>query len=322
MTQNIIALDVRHIAHALGGEVYGRDAVACPGPGHSPKDRSLSIRLDPTAPDGFLIYSHAGDDWRDCRDYVRARLGLPRWEPGEEQRRNVPPHHVEKWDLAAVEAEGNGEPHAWSEDEILRIAAARRIWDEARNPSGTLAEKYLREHRKLDLPDDLPGRVLRFHPACPWRNENTGRTDRVPALIVPFRSIDDDAVTAVHRIALRGDGTKIDRRMLGIVSRTAIKLDAPAERLAIGEGLETAMAARQLGYRPAWALGSVGAISFFPLIDRVKQLLILGEPGGASARAIKFCGSRWRKAGRRVRVVMPEAPFSDLNDILIAEKAS
>ena len=66
------------------------------------------------------------------------------------------------------------------------------------------------------------------------------------------------------------------------------------------------MAARQLGYAPAWALGSVGAISFFPLIDGVRQLVILGERGDASARAIKFCGTRWRRAGRRVRVVMPD----------------
>jgi putative DNA primase/helicase len=313
--------DASNIARALGGEVAGRDTVLCPGPGHSSKDRSLSVRFDSTAPDGFLIYSYAGDDWRECRDYIRHKLGLPRREPGDEQRRNVPPHHADKWDLGAVEAEANEGPRAWTEDEIIRITAARRIWEEARDPRGTLAARYLHEHRKLDLPDDLAGRVLRFYPQCPWRNENTGRTDRVPALIVPFRSIDDDAITAVHRIALNADATKRGRRMLGVVQRAAIKLDVPGERLAIGEGLETCMAARQLGYAPAWALGSVGAISFFPLIDDVKQLLILGEQGAASARAIQICGTRWRKTGRRVRVIMPDTRFSDLNDVLIAEKA-
>jgi putative DNA primase/helicase len=268
-----------------------------------------------------LIFSHASDDWRECRDYVRHKLGLPAWEPGDEQRRNVPPHHADKWDLGAVEAEANEGPRAWTEDEIIRVAAARNIWTEARDPRGTLAERYLREHRKLDLPDNAAGRILRFHPRCPWRNEDTGRTDRVPAMIVPFRSIDDDAITAVHRIALNTDATKRGRRMLGVVHRAAIKLTTAAERLAIGEGVETCMAAQQLGYAPAWALGSVGAISFFPLIDDVKQLLILGEQGAASARAIKLCGTRWRKAGRRVRVIMPDTRFSDLNDVLIAEKA-
>ena len=95
--------------------------------------------------------------------------------------------------------------------------------------------------------------------------------------------------------------------MLGIVSRAAIKLDAlDGETLAIGEGVETGMAARELGFKPTWALGSAGAISFFPLIDGVKRLVILGEAGEASAQAIKICGRRWQGKGRRrVRVVMP-----------------
>jgi putative DNA primase/helicase len=313
---------VSNAAAALGGHVAGPNTILCPGPGHSRKDRSLSVKFDPAAPDGFLTYSHAGDDWRECRDHVRERLGMPRWEPGDEQRRHVPPHHLVKWDLAAIEVESEEGPRAWTEDEILRIGAARRIWEEAQDPRGTLAERYLREHRRLDLPDDLAGRVLRFHPACPWRNENTGKTDRIPALIVPFRSIDDDAVTGIHRIALEPFSPKPDRRMLGIVHRAAIKLDSVGEQLAVGEGVETCMASRELGYGPTWALGSTGGISFFPIVDSVKALLILGERGDPSAQAIKFCGTRWKNAGRRVRFGMPDPEFSDLNDVLIARKAS
>ena len=125
---------IRSAAAALGGEVAGRDAVLCPGPGHSPKDRSLSVKFVPTAPRGFLITSFAGNDWRDCRDHVRRRLGLPAWEPGDEQRRNVPPHHVAKWDLAATEAEANETPRAWTEDEIVRIERAQRIWNAGKDP--------------------------------------------------------------------------------------------------------------------------------------------------------------------------------------------
>ena len=53
----------------------------CPGPGHSPQDRSLSIKLDRDAPDGFVTYSHAGDDALKCKDYVRAKIGLEEWKP-------------------------------------------------------------------------------------------------------------------------------------------------------------------------------------------------------------------------------------------------
>jgi hypothetical protein len=102
---NMINAPPRDIARALGGEVAGRDTVLCPGPGHSQRDRSLAVKLDAAAPDGFLIYSHADDDWRTCRDYVRQRLGQPQWQPGDEQRRSIPPRHIDKWDLSAIEAE-------------------------------------------------------------------------------------------------------------------------------------------------------------------------------------------------------------------------
>ena len=81
-------MDARTLALILNGEVVGRDRVLAPGPGHSQKDRSLSIRLDPAAPDGFLAYSFAGDDWRACRDHIRAAIGLGTLD--EKSRRTLP----------------------------------------------------------------------------------------------------------------------------------------------------------------------------------------------------------------------------------------
>ena len=137
----------------------------------------------------------------------------------------------------------------------------------------------------------------------------------MPALIAAFRSIDDDTITAIHRIALRPDGSKLGRRMLGIVHRAAVKLDQANGSLAVGEGIETAMAARILGYRPAWALGSLGAISFFPVIPGIERLDILAETG--ADEAVRLCGTRWHRAGRQVRVIRPDCG-KDMNDELMA----
>ena len=69
---------LEEIARAVGGEISGGQ-VRAPGPGHSTKDRSLSIKL---AADGdFIIHSFANDDAMECRDYVRERLGEPQWKP-------------------------------------------------------------------------------------------------------------------------------------------------------------------------------------------------------------------------------------------------
>jgi hypothetical protein len=69
-------LDPHMLARALGGEVSGGE-VRCPGPGHTAKDRSLCIKLDPNAPNGYICFSHAGDDINECRDHINQKAGLP-----------------------------------------------------------------------------------------------------------------------------------------------------------------------------------------------------------------------------------------------------
>ena len=310
----VYTFDIRAVARALGGDVIGAAKVAAPGPGHSGRDRSLVVTLDASAPDGFVCFSHAGDDWQLCKDHIRAQLGLPQWQPGDGRVRRVEPSRLKAFDRAAINAES--EHRERTQDDLARIERAVERWNEASEPRGTLAEQYLRS-RALLLADDVAGKVLRYHPACPWRDENTGTIVGVPALLAAFTSIDDNAVTAVQRVALTTDGKKIGRRMLGVVHRSAVQLGPATDMLAIGEGVETCMAARQLGYAPAWATGSAGMIAHFPVIDGVNTLRILGETGTASAQAIEHCGQRWHRAGRKVQVVMPDVG-SDLNDQLMA----
>ena len=66
-------LNPRTIVAVMGGDVTGRDSCNVPGPGHSKQDRSLAIRITRT---GFVVHSFANDDWKECREYVRSKLGL------------------------------------------------------------------------------------------------------------------------------------------------------------------------------------------------------------------------------------------------------
>ncbi len=83
----ILSLTLPQIAAALAGEISGND-VKAPGPGHSSKDRSLSVTLNPSAPGGFLVHSHAGDDDIKCKDYVREKCGLSAWQPHKKKQSN------------------------------------------------------------------------------------------------------------------------------------------------------------------------------------------------------------------------------------------
>ncbi|OAF11782.1 hypothetical protein AYJ54_07940 [Bradyrhizobium centrolobii] len=281
---------LRTLAHDLGGDVVGRSVLA-PGPGHSPSDRSLSVTPSAADPDGFVVFSHAGDDWRECRVHVLQRLGV-RPAGWLKQQRNV---------SVATPARASSD-------------SAVFIWNEAVAPRGTLVERYLAS-RWLELPDDIAGRVVRFHAACPF-----GPGVRLPCMVTAFRAIVGDKLQAIHRTALTPDGKKIDRKMLGPVAGAAIKLDDDGDveqGLTIGEGFETCLAGRQLGFRPVWALGSAGAIGTFPVLPGIDALTILAETddGGANARAIKTCGTRWAAEQREVIVATPRAA-GDMNSAL------
>ena len=69
-------MDLQTLQRALGGDI-SNGQLLCPGPGHSPADRSLSIKLNPNAPDGFVVHSFSGDDPITCKDHVREKAGLP-----------------------------------------------------------------------------------------------------------------------------------------------------------------------------------------------------------------------------------------------------
>jgi putative DNA primase/helicase len=283
-----LSRNLQCITRALGGEVSGQSVVA-PGPGHSRRDRSLSVTPDAGAPDGFLVYSHAGDDWRACRDHVRALLGAGGFEPAR-----LPPLRVRTPIKDAV---------------ADKRQLALRIWGDARDAAGTLAERYLRS-RGLELPQEAAD-VLRFHPSCPWGGE------RRPALVGLLRDIETNEPVGVHRTALAPDGAKIGRKMLGPVKGAVIKLDADegvTMGLAIAEGVETALAGRQLGFLPVWAAVSAGGVAAFPLLSGVEALTIFGETDEANARAVEACRARWAGAGREVTINHPLIG-SDLNDV-------
>jgi hypothetical protein len=284
------------MAAALGGDVVkGRDGpfILCPGPGHSAKDRSLSVAPSATDPDGFVCFSHANDAWQDCRDHIRARIGGRSSEYRETAKRQAKRQTTTADDSAA----------------------ATKRWNEGVYPRRTIVERYLNS-RGLELSDEIANRVVRFHSACPWRIDDT--VERRPVMLTAFRSIADDKLVAVHRTLLSDDGRKLDRRMLGPVAGAAIKIDDDTDveqGLTIGEGFETCLAARELGFRPIWALGSAGAIAEFPVLAGIDALTILAETddSGANAKAARACRHRWIAANREVLVATPRV-VGDMND--------
>jgi hypothetical protein len=282
------------IFQALGGHRQGTGFVVhCPVPTHGQGrgDRSPSLKIQ-DGDERLLVKCHAGCETRDVLAELRRRGLL------EDARR----------DLAPAPARQARQPPARDADVSRRALA---IWHEAQDPRGTIVERYL-AGRGLELPIAVASEVLRFHPRCPWE------TGAAPAVVALYRDIVTDQPAAIHRTALTADGQKLGRKMLGPVAGAAIKLDPDVHvslGLVIGEGIETCLAARQIGFRPVWALGSAGAIGSFPVTPGLEALTILAEHDAANAKAVRACGERWSAAGREVIVVEPLSG-KDVNDAI------
>jgi putative DNA primase/helicase len=191
-------------------------------------------------------------------------------------------------------------------------ADALALFSEGGDPRATRVEQYLNVERGLDLPADLCGRVIRWHPG-------------IGAMLVLYRNILTGEPQAVQRTFLDEDGRKTARKFIGPSGGAAAMLDPFDEvfgGLHVGEGVETCMAARRPDLRPAplrpiWAVGSKDQIANLPVLAGIESLTLLQEnDGGKSEAACEKCAQRWCAAGREVTIVIATAG-KDLNDIFM-----
>ena len=151
---------------------------------------------------------------------------------------------------------------------------ALSIWREAVPIPGTLAERYLRQHRKINILP--PADALRFHPHCPFDFRQS------VAAMVALLTDAQARPCGIHRTPLSASGAKLEQpRVYGTFWRTAIRLwPGPVEgRLTVGEGIETTLSAVQLkpDLAPAWAAGTAENLGMFPIIDDVERAVRAGR---------------------------------------------
>jgi putative DNA primase/helicase len=214
-------MNIHIAARTLSGNVAGGNSILCPGPGHSIRDRSLSVTF--TA-DGFTVFSHAGDDWRECKDHVRERLGLDFTPTADHQPIPI------KLASAPVDRE--------------RVERVGSIWREARPIARTPADAYLAS-RGLSY----RGEALRWHPSCPF-----GKGERHGCMIGLVRNIVTNEPQAIHRTAIDAHGRKIDRKAYGPMA--AARSSSPTIRT-WRRSLRSAKGSRRPCRSASWPTSSV-----------------------------------------------------------------
>ena len=181
----------------------------------------------------------------------------------------------------------------------VRIAVARRLWEESEPVAGTLAECYLTNTRGIPVPDGGWPDCIRFHP---------GTRSVIFAATTP-----DGALQAVQRVRLTAEGTKApgtaehpDKTTNGVLAGATVRLPGDSTGpLLLCEGPETGLSVRSATAHETWiALGSTAKL--MPPAGRIVVVCRDDDaPDAGSSTSLDAKIVDWRASGLDIREAWP-----------------
>jgi putative DNA primase/helicase len=287
------AMTAELIARALGGHANGDGWICrCPlpthGKGKGDKHPSLSVRDGDTA---LVVNCFGNCDPLDVLDELRKRGLLEDRPEGKRQARRS---------LPAMSVPSEPEPNP----------KALRLWIGAQAITGSLGERYLREHRGITLPLPPSTRFTRTI------YEKTGA--ELPCVAAAVQR-PDRKIIAVQCTFLTEYGAKAPlsepRWTYGALGTGAVRLAAACDVLGIAEGTEKALAAMQLSGVPCWS--SIGAhrLASITIPDSVRELHIFADNDAPGRTAASRAADLHARAGRKVYLRFPPKGFKDYDQI-------
>lgn len=278
-------LTARELVAKFGGDWLGSYGLM-PAPGHSKADRGVKAW---SGPDGQIrLHSFHGDSWQG----LRAAFGL---DAGPREHK------------APAKPKALPDPKAEA-GRASKLALAQRIWDTARSLiDGDPVTTYLRG-RRIGPPYRS---ALRYHPSAPIM-EGGGQHPAMIALI----SHANGNCTGIHLTYLatggagKAAGLRSGKKMLGSVTGAACWPNMICERMAIAEGIESAIAVERLHRLPCIAALAAGNLHRVALPPQVRKLVIVAdqEPSGKGLEAAHRAIAHYRRLGIRVEAIAPPMP--------------
>ncbi|MDY0328910.1 MAG: toprim domain-containing protein [Thiomonas sp.] len=258
----------------------GENRLPCPQCDRGPKDKALSVRVED---DGRMVWTCHRCGWSGAagRETQPAAPARPPSKAATKHRAGLAPWADREWATA--------------------------------QPIHGAALAYLKA-RACCIPPE--GSHLRYNPSLHHPSGYTG-----PGLVALVTDARTGQPISLHRTWVRADGEKAPLeapRLLAAGHRKAggvIRLwpRQSGQPLGIAEGIETALSLAHADVA-AWAAIDAGNLAALPVLPGVPELLIAVDADPAGEAAAAECSSRWLAAGRRVRLVRPDAGDNDLND--------
>jgi putative DNA primase/helicase len=205
------------------------------------------------------------------------------------------------------------------------VAEGLAMWAGGVPISETEAATYLIKRRGLSPP--WPDKVRAECDRLPYHEGSLFYATRLLCLVEhPARG-----VLGVHAIGLNDGGrmkgyshhrkkrgSSVYRRY-GLLEGGGCWLGETGGEIVVGEGVETTLSAMTLLER-TWGVAALGALGLkrLDLPDAAERVCIAADndADGAGQEAAQYALERWEEDGRDVRVVIPNKPGSDFNDVL------
>jgi Ti-type conjugative transfer relaxase TraA len=203
-----------------------------------------------------------------------------------------------------------------------KIERAQKLWAKGQPIQGTIAERYLKEHRKIvgELSQDF--RYLSNVKVA--GEQSAGKT--YPCLMVAARSNTGD-ITAVQltfldsKTANKAD-VPVQKRSYGLLKGSAVTIQAGKDSnlLFIAEGVETALSLKAAGIE-----GTIKASLGLSNIARIEpqdhntHIVICGDhdaPNSPAVKSLQKSVQAFQERGFKVSVIKPDTLGEDFNDIL------
>jgi putative DNA primase/helicase len=192
------------------------------------------------------------------------------------------------------------------------------LWQNSEPLDGTtLGDRYLWEHRGFgELRDKLLADVqftstVHFHPRVEYLKS---RGWYMPALVISMVNAENQLVS-LRRIYLAADGSKAKvnnpKKMMPLgrdTTGSAHRLQLASDKLAVCEGVETAIALTHLTGFPVWAAGDAFKLETMFIPPAVKQVLICADNDKSERGKQAASGLAQRIVGKHesVKVILPE----------------
>ncbi|MCH4269674.1 MAG: toprim domain-containing protein [Brevundimonas sp.] len=281
------------IVRAVGGDLYQGGARAnIPAPGHSRKDRSISLWLSEGR---LIVHGFGGADWRAALRMLREQ-GL-------------------------IDADGRivsaSRALAVGPDRSCRIRTARDLWEGAGAITpATLSWVYLKGRRVMSDPGGI--RDLRHHACAPisvYRDHSRTRPAMAAGVRAPDGELSAVELTYLDPNGRRAIGLRLSRKTVGLVpAGAAVRLAPAASEMLVAEGVITALSAIERFDLPGWALMSAGNLAAWTPPDGVRRVLIAADRGAAGQAAAECLRRGLAAAGLSARIRFPDLPFGDWNE--------